>query len=62
MYKTIYLQNLKKDIEKYVENISYMSLDARKPVFGGLRTTSAQSDQRLCYSLFGKYVMLTCYG
>ena len=36
-----------------------MGLDARKPVFGGLRTTQAQtdvqSDQHLCYSLFGKY-------
>ena len=30
---------------------------AKKPVFGGLRTTkaSAQSGQRLCYSLIGKY-------
>ena len=28
-----------------------MGLDARKLVFGGLRTTKAQSDQRLCYRL-----------
>ena len=34
----------------------YMGLDARKPVFGGLRTTSdAQADQSLCYSLYGEY-------
>ena len=38
-----------------------MGLDARKPVFGGCEQhwrrpacASAQSDQRLCYSLFGK--------
>ena len=31
-----------------------LGLDARKAVFGGLRTTYAQSDQRLCYSLIGK--------
>ena len=30
-----------------------MGLDARKLVFGGLRTTKAQSDQRLCYSIIG---------
>ena len=28
-----------------------MGLDARKLVFGGLRTTKAQSDQRLSYSI-----------
>ena len=28
-----------------------MGIDARKPVFGGLRTTQAQTGQRLCYSL-----------
>ena len=33
----------------------YIVLDARKLVMGGLRTTSAQSDQRLCFSLIGKY-------
>ena len=40
----------------------------RKPVFGVLRTTisrpactSVQSDQRLCYSLIGKYHIKTCY-
>ena len=38
-----------------------MGLDARKPVFGGLQTTKAQTDQRLCYSLIGKYRILTCY-
>ena len=32
-----------------------MGLDSRKPFFGGLRTTKAQTDQRLCYSHFGKY-------
>ena len=47
-----------------------MGLDARKPVFGGLRTpqeqtrlgiraeaASAHPDQRFCYLLFGKYHM-----
>ena len=40
----------------------YMGLVAKKPVFGGLQTTKAQTslrirqtDQRLCYSLIGKY-------
>ena len=37
-----------------------MGLDARKPVFGGLRTKKAQSDQRLCFSLFEKYHIETC--
>ena len=32
-----------------------IGLDARKPVFGGLRTASAQSDQSLCYSLSGEH-------
>ena len=38
-----------------------MGLDARKLVFGGLRTTKAQSDQRLCYSIIGntEYTLLT---
>ena len=31
-----------------------MGLNARKPVFGGLRIAKAQSDQRLCYSIIGK--------
>ena len=30
-----------------------MGLDARKLVFGGLRTREAQSDQRLCYLIIG---------
>ena len=35
-----------------------LGLDARKPVFGGLQTTpSLRSDQHLCYSLFGKYLI-----
>ena len=41
---------------------AYMSLDAKKPVFGGLRTTKAQTSLRiradwsaLCYLLFGAY-------
>ena len=45
-----------------------MSRDATKPVFEGLRTTQAQttlgiaqSDQRLCYSLIGKFHIKTCY-
>ena len=32
-----------------------IGLDARIYVFGGLRTIQVQSDQRLCYSLVGKY-------
>ena len=36
-------------------SFDHMGLDVRKPVFGGLRTTQAQSDQRLCYSLIGMY-------
>ena len=34
---------------------SYMGLDARIPVFGSVQTTKAQTVQRLCYSLIGKY-------
>ena len=34
---------------------SYMGLDARKPVLRSVRTTKAQTVQRLCYSLIGKY-------
>ena len=55
------LKNLVFDLDLH---ILQMVLAARKPVFGGLRTTqaipayaSAQSDQRHCYSLFGKYYM-----
>ena len=33
--------------------IMIIGLNARKPVFG--RFADAQSDQRLCYSHFGKY-------
>ena len=33
----------------------YKGLVVTKPVFGVLRTTKAQTDQRLCYSLIGKY-------
>ena len=29
----------------------HLGLDARKPVFGGLLTTKAQSDQHVFYSL-----------
>ena len=29
-------------------NLSYMGLDARKPVFGGLRTTKAQTSLCIC--------------
>ena len=46
----------------------YMGLEARKPVFGVCKQqrrrpacASAQSNQRLCYWLFGKYHILTCY-
>ena len=46
----------------------YLGLDARKPVFGICEQhrrrpacAPAQSDQRLCYSPFGTYHMLTCY-
>ena len=46
----------------------YMGPVARKSVLGGLRTTkvqtslrSAQSDQRLCYSLTGKNYIHACY-
>ena len=35
--------------------IDYMGLNARKPVFEGLRTTKAQTDLRHCYLLNGKY-------
>ena len=40
-----------------------LGLDARKPVFGGLQTTkaSAQSDQRLRCSNFGKDNIEACY-
>ena len=47
---------------------AYLGLDARKPVFmvceqhrSRPACASAQSDQRLCCSLFGKKHMLTCY-
>ena len=43
-------------------------LDVRKPVFGVCEQqrrrpacASAQSDQRLCFSLFEKYYIQTCY-
>ena len=47
-----------------------MSLDARKPAFGGFHCEQhrrrpacafAQSDQRLCYSRFRKYHIWDCY-
>ena len=38
-----------------------MGLDARKPVFGGLCTASAQADQHLCYSLVGKSLCLPIF-
>ena len=41
--------------QKILAGLSNMGLDVRKPVFRGLRKTKAQSDQRLCNSLIGKY-------
>ena len=57
---------------EYLKNESHrchhMGLDARKPVFGGCQQhrcrpacPSAQSDQHLCFSVFGKYHIQTCY-
>ena len=50
------------------EAFRYMGLDARKHVFGICEQqrrkpacASAQSDQRLCYSLIGKYQISTYY-
>ena len=44
------------------QNYNKLGLDVRKPFFGGREQyrrrpacASAQSDQRLCYSLIGKY-------
>ena len=49
-------------------NMCYLGPDARKPVFGVMRTTTAQTSLRIradwsapLYSLFGKYHLLTCY-
>ena len=41
----LYLQAV--DLYINVSHISYMGLDARKPVFGGLRTTQAQTSLRI---------------
>ena len=49
---------------QYCICVIYMGLNARKPAFGGVHTTKAQtslSDQRLCYSLIGKYHIYTYY-
>ena len=52
------------DLGSFLTLMIHMGLEARNPVLGGLRTTnrrpacaSVQSDQRLCYSLFGKHHM-----
>ena len=52
----------------YTNNRDYMGLDVRKPVFGALQTTkaqtslcNAQSDQRLCYLVNGKCHIFTFY-
>ena len=49
-------------------DIYHMGFVVRKPVFGALRTTKrrpacpyGQTDQRLCYSLIGKYHIYTCH-
>ena len=46
-----------------------LGLDARKPIFGGLRTTKAQTslhfrqtDQRLCYSILGSIISKLAIG
>ena len=38
----------------------HMSLNARKPGFANNKGASAESDQRLCYSLIGEYHIYTC--
>ena len=38
-----------------------MSLVVREQQRSRSACASTQSDQHLCYSLFGKYYMLTCY-
>ena len=57
-----------KFVQMIIQTLSYsdilMGLDAKKPVFRVCEQqrrrpacASAQSDQRLCYSVFGKYHM-----
>ena len=44
------------------KNLMYLGLDARKQVFGVCeqqRRKISQTGQRLCYSLFGKFHILT---
>ena len=59
-------ENLQNDFLVMHSYLYYdLGLIARKSVFGGLRTTkvhtNAQTDQRLCYSLIGKYHIYTCF-
>ena len=56
------IKAMTEDVERKVGIENELDHDARKPVFCGLQTTKAQtslpifqSDQRLCYSCFGKY-------
>ena len=53
------------DNDRKKRNCYYVDLDVRKPVYEQQRRrpacSSAQTDQRLCYWLFGKYHVLTCY-
>ena len=45
-----YLYKMNEEIHQLNEKGLKLALDVRKPVFPGLRTTKAQTDQRLCYS------------
>ena len=61
----LFHESLKNEIHiLYFTLFYFMGLGVRKPVFGVLRTTKAQtslSDQGLCFSLIGKYHIRTCY-
>ena len=55
---------IRTDVSGFLILVSrHMGLDAREPVFAGLRTKAQTSaaDQRLCYSLIGKYDIKTCF-
>ena len=54
-----FFYNLGPGSDEFIFTCLYMGLVATKPVFGDLRTTKAQTDQRLCYSLYEKYHIST---
>ena len=70
-WRSIYRSQPNAVVQIFAKTLCYknhLGLDARKPVFMSFgqhrrrpACASAQTDQHLCYSLFGKHHICTCY-